>query len=474
VQREKQLIKNVFIYALGNLGSKFISFFLLPLYTFYLTQSEFGSFDLIFTTINLIIPLVTFQISDGLYRYMLTVKTEGEIKGVFTNSIAIVLLNVSIASLIFFGITALIALEYRFIIFMMFLLTMFTTLLGQAVRAMRKNAVYSLSGVIFSAATILASVVFIVILKRKIDGLIIASVISNGVTITFLLIFSGVHKYLDFKAIDKNIIRKLVAFCLPLIPSMLCWWLMKFIDRYMLNYFMGMDANGVYAVANRFPTILVGLNLIINLAWRESAIIEYEAQDRNEFYSRVFNYLAVCMLSVILILIPATKLAIKFIVHENFSEAVNFIPFLYIATVFSLFSSFYETGYFSSEKTLGVFLTSVYGALAKILFGLLLIPLLGIQGASISSLIAFVVLWICRLIGTRKFFQIKLDLFRFGSLLILCLLFSIIYFFSNIWSELVLLGLALVGFYFFNRTFIAKLMKLVKIKFVLKLAKRGQ
>ena len=67
----KYLIKNIGILVLGNFTTKLLSFFLIPLYTASLTTTEYGSFDLINTTIGLIIPIFTFNILEGIFRYSL-------------------------------------------------------------------------------------------------------------------------------------------------------------------------------------------------------------------------------------------------------------------------------------------------------------------------------------------------------------------------------------------------------------------
>ena len=60
MSREKDLVKNTFIVAIGKLCTQFISFFLLPLYTYILTTSEYGTVDLITTYVNLLTPIVFF------------------------------------------------------------------------------------------------------------------------------------------------------------------------------------------------------------------------------------------------------------------------------------------------------------------------------------------------------------------------------------------------------------------------------
>ncbi|OTN70443.1 lipopolysaccharide biosynthesis protein [Enterococcus faecium] len=65
----KQFFKTAFIYFVGSIMAKLISFLLLPLYTCYISPEKYGTFDLVLSLINLIGPLAFFQIWDGMFRY---------------------------------------------------------------------------------------------------------------------------------------------------------------------------------------------------------------------------------------------------------------------------------------------------------------------------------------------------------------------------------------------------------------------
>ncbi|BCP62258.1 hypothetical protein SUT380_14460 [Streptococcus parasuis] len=71
MSREKSLIKNTAIVAVGQIGTKFISFFLLPLYTAVLTTYEYGITDLLNTYVSLLMPLIFFQADQAIFRFLI-------------------------------------------------------------------------------------------------------------------------------------------------------------------------------------------------------------------------------------------------------------------------------------------------------------------------------------------------------------------------------------------------------------------
>jgi hypothetical protein len=73
----KALIKDTIFFAIGSIGSKLILFFLVPLYTNFLSTSEYGVADLIFTVSQLLIPIFSVVIYSAVLRFGLT---EGQSK----------------------------------------------------------------------------------------------------------------------------------------------------------------------------------------------------------------------------------------------------------------------------------------------------------------------------------------------------------------------------------------------------------
>lgn len=67
----KYLIKNIGILTISNFATKFLSFFLLPLYTGVLSTEEYGTFDLYSTTISLLYPILSICVSDSVIRFLL-------------------------------------------------------------------------------------------------------------------------------------------------------------------------------------------------------------------------------------------------------------------------------------------------------------------------------------------------------------------------------------------------------------------
>ena len=462
--REKTLIKNTIIYAVGNFGSKFLTFLLLPLYTYYLTTGDYGYFDLITTTVWLIIPLITFQINDGLYRYLLETNNTKECSDYISNSFFIELKNLLLFNLVYIILIQFKSFRYDYIILLQIDFGIMSGLWAQISRGLKRNFEYAMSGIISTIIILVSNIFFITYMKYGVGSLIISNVLASIIIVIYIDYKLKIRKYIKYKLQNKNIKKQLILYSIPLIPNVISWWLMNVFDRYFLNFYIGIEANGIYAVANKFPSILIMVNSIFYLAWQESAIGEYNSKDKNIFYSKMFNLLVVLEFTTVLILLPFTKFIMKYIVKNNFYSAWLFIPFLYFGAIFNAFSSFYGTGYQSSKETIGAFYTSVYGAVINIILNIILIPVIGIQGASLSTMVSFLIMWLARLWQTKKYFKITIHKNKIISLLALSLIYTLFYYLNIDYMNYLLMILSLIFFILYNKKLLLSAFTAIKEK----------
>jgi O-antigen/teichoic acid export membrane protein len=467
MNRETNIIKNFIIYSIGNFGSKFLGFLLLPFYTFYLSTNDYGYFDLITTTLTMLMPLITFQIVDGLYRYLLEAKSENQKCLIISSSFSIVIRNLLVANLVYILFSLFVSFKFKYLILIQLNVSIINSVWMEIARGLRNNVEYSIAGIMTTGFTMICNIILIVFFNFRVSGLIIANIIAALISISYLETVIKVRKYLYFNFQNNNsqIPKMLLSFSLPLLPNTLGWWIMSVSDRYILNYYQGMAANGIYAVANKFPSLIILVNSIFYLAWQESSISEYNAKDRDEFYSKMFNQFMKLQFTLTFILLAFTKLLMSYMVNSNFSTAWKYVPFLYFSALFSAFSSFYGTGYLSSKQTKGAFTTSVYGALLNILANLLTVPYIGIQGASLSTMAAFLLIWILRVHQTKRYFAINIEMPKLFLLALIAIVLIWFYYIDNFYLQISAMLLSLLIFVIFNQNIIRKSFHLIKYKF---------
>jgi O-antigen/teichoic acid export membrane protein len=443
MSREETLFKNTALYLAGSFASKLLGFILLPLYTHYLSPYHYGYFDLINTTLLLLLPLVTLEINDGLYRYLLDAPNSMERARVITATLTSTGRNILVFLVIFFIITNIFTIQYAFLILLALVTSIISDTWQQIARGLKHNTLFSISGVIYAFTLFIFNIVLIAFWQMKIDGLLYSNIAAGLATFCFIEGKLKILRTLKLTSEVKLFRNNLIRFSLPLMPNAMNWWLISLCSRYLITFYMGTAANGIYAVANKFPSIIILIDTIFNLAWQESAITEYNSADKNIFYTKMFNFYMKAQLSVMLVLIPATKILMGYMVDPSFYIAWRYTPLLYACAVFTSFSTFYGTAYIVSKETRGSLITSLICLITNLILSIALIPLLGLQGAALSITFSFLVMWILRYREIKKYFIITIDLKTFLLLFSMMVIFIMLLFID---SRLLDYALMVLGF----------------------------
>ncbi|MGP7818742.1 lipopolysaccharide biosynthesis protein [Niallia sp. 01092] len=413
-----KLAKNSIVFAIGNLGSKIILFLLVPIYTYTLTVSEYGQVDILTSTINLLLPIITLSIFDSVLRF--TLDKNYNPSSVLTNSFIIIILGFLIL-ILFIPLFQLIHTfnKYLAFFFLILLSQAVNTTFSQFVRAVNHVNIFALSGIVNAIMVLLSNLVFLIWLDMGIEGYLISIFLGNIISILFLMFMSKIYKYIDIKEISPKLTKELLIFCLPLIPNALMWWIMNTSNRYFITFFIGMGATGLFAVATKFPSLLNILNTIFFQAWQMSAIEEAESKNKKGFYNNVYKYYSFILIVTTSLLLVFIKHITKILVAPEFYDSWKYIPLLLLSIVFSSLSSFLGTNYIAAKDTRGVFKSSMLGGIINLVLNLILIPFIGTYGAAVSVLISYFIIWIYRLRDTRSFVEITIDTKKFSLAFVL-------------------------------------------------------
>lgn len=454
MSHSQTLLKNTLIYTVGNLGSRVLTFVLLPIFSFYLSPGEIGYYDLILTSLMLLTPLITLQISEAVYRWLLDTKDEAaKQKKIISNGLGVLLSGVVISTLVFFVLKYTSDLSYINYIYFIFILYTLFPFLQQTIRGLGKHKLYAASSILNSVFLFGFSIVFIVILKMKLEGLLISMLLANFLSVLYIIIRINLFRYASFQNLDRKFIKELLVYSWPLIPNTISWWLINEVNRFIILGALGIDENGIFAVAIRFPSIILIINSIFMLAWQDQAIQLHGSDEKVSFYQKIFNAFMKFQFSVVLLLIPVSRWVVLNFFGSDFSESWKYMPLLYLGVVFSSFAAFLGANYLGSKRTKEIFTTTIAGSVVNILICFLFIRQIGLYAPAIGTCVGFVIIWLLRLrkSGTGKTISWKtfliLNLAAFGY-----------FFLSNLELmavDLTMIFAALIAFFFLNKNLIS-------------------
>ncbi len=452
-KRNKRLIYNTLIFGVGIIGSKLISFFLVPIYTFYLDTAQYGYVDLVNTTLNLLVPIFSLCISEAVLRFALD--KDNDCLVVFNTGLFSIL-GIGIVCFLFTQIAiSLFNLTNWNIYFWVVFLQIVNTIISQYLKTLQNNFLYALNSISISIVTLAFTLIFFDISKfGKIHSYFYALIMGYLIATVFLVSVGKIYKQIHVSCFNTSTFRKMLVYTIPLIPNQLMWWVMNLSDRFFIVHKIGTSANGLYAVASKVPLLISIFITVFIQAWQISAVEERNSEDNQQFFSDVFNYLIIVSVILCSIILAFLKVIIHLLVSPDFYYSWRYVPFLLLSVLFSNFSMFVGMNYLATMKTRGIFTTSLCGGIINIILNLILIPYVGINGAGISTMISFFAVWIIRIKETRTFIKmdLKISYILFGGI-VLCLQTLFIYSNLEIFSIL-LLPLLL----FLYRTILKKLL----------------
>ncbi len=253
MNKEKQLIKNTAIVSIGKICTQLITFFLLPLYTAVLSTKEYGVVDLLNTLIGLLIPIVTLQIEQGVFRYLLECRGEKKEQKRIISSTFIFLVMQSIIYLIgFLIVSQWIHNDYKYFLAINLIANIFSTIFLQISRGLGDNTSYAVGSFLSGVTTVILNVIFIVVLKMGAYGILTATLIGNIACIIYIVFHKKIYKQISLKEVDKSTLKEILKYSVPLVPNMISWWVVNASDRTIISAVLGIAQNGIYSAANKF------------------------------------------------------------------------------------------------------------------------------------------------------------------------------------------------------------------------------
>lgn len=405
MDKYKRLGKNTLIVFLGNAGSKLINIIMLPIYTHWLSPEEYGTTDIIITYASLLLSIVAMCIYDAIFVVPKRADEE-EKTSFFTTGWLFSTLTFSLAGIICFVVShfwvdsnniVINNLLYLYLI----LLTSFLQAYTQSfTKAIDKMTVYCLTGFINTAGV--AVFAFLLIPGMGVEGYLLSLIIAYVISAVYSFVASKSYCYLSLKSVKKESLFRLLKYSIPLIPNSLMFWFVNGINRPLIAEYVGLDANGIFAVTNKVPGIISTLFLVFSNAWAISMLEEYGKPGFTYFFNMAVRCVMLPSVIIACILGIFSKEIIWVLADKAYIEAYKYVPLAMISSILSGLSGTVGGIFSAKEQSKYFFYSSIWGAIASVLFMYALIPHFKLYGAVIASALSYLVIVVARFVYARK------------------------------------------------------------------------
>lgn len=408
MSRVRSLAKNTGVLMIAKAATQLINFLLLPIYTTVLSTSEYGQVDLFVTASMIVVPLLTLQLEQAVFRYLVGKDGREDRSCVISSSLIAVLALIVVASAVYIPVAVWLGINSALTIYLFYVAQALMTVLLQVARGMGDNAGYGIGSVVSAFFSISLSIVFVAGLNMSVEGALLGYVLGYVSASVYLIARTHLLRYLHMRCISFSRCRKMLSYSLPLVFNQISSWAINYSDRLIILGFLGSSANGVYAVAAKISNALNTFFGVYNLAWTESAVLNSNDEDYSEYLSRVITATMKAYLYLDAVIICFVPIAFPVLIGVGFREAYWQIPILLLGMFFSGMAATLGSVYIAHEKTASVGATTFLSGVLNVALNLLTVRAMGLYSASVATLIAFAALFMFRYFDMRKFQRVHI------------------------------------------------------------------
>ena len=402
MSRLKNLGKDSLIYGIGGVIAKSISFFLLPVYTQIFSVSEYGNIEMLTIITSFLSAILAMGMDSTQSMYFFKIKKKGKnaqariISSILQLRLAWVISIIFIATLCSpfinsFFFHGKLSWEYFAIAFMGSLFMQIMSQSAEVMRLLFRPFSYlgiTLSQSIFSAVLILSLVIFF---DQGIKSFFIGTAISSLILGIFGWI--KIRDYWQFDSMHINLWPMLVRFGLPLMPAGIAMYFMSSADRWFIQYYHGPESLGLFAIGAKFALLLTLAVEAFRTAWWPIAMDSMHSKDGPKTFQMIARlYMGICSAALAALTLISPWL-LKWMTAIEFHDAWPIIGILSWQSVFYGFFSIASAGIWKTEKTYLNLYLMIGATIIGLLLNWLLVPIYGIMGAAIATIITYLI-WI--------------------------------------------------------------------------------
>ena len=441
----RKLFKTSALYLFGTVVARMVTFLLLPLYTSRIPTDEYGTYDLVLAYAAIIIPLIGVNCWQGMLRFTIEEKSLEKRHHIISHGWLMLIISIIALSVLFFVVSSFLSFSCKFLVYEYFVAQLLQYFYIYSSRGFGKNMVYALSGVISAFTIAIVSIICIFVFDLTLESLYISQICSLLIQVSFIEFNIHLFKDIRLHAFSIDLLKNLYKFCIPDSVGTIFNWLLNSANRLVIVAVLGYSANGIYAISNKFVSILSVFMTAFILSFQESL---YSAPpDKLKLFADdvIDKYLHVAAL-VIALLLLSTSIIYPLFVAGSYSEGYYLIPIFY-AYFFVTGITWIMSSVVSATKQTKITLYEkiIIGPINFMLV-LSLISYIGLYSSPLSLFISEGIGIIAFVVMLNKFAGVRLGINYLHLILDILILgiASIIFVMNNLYLNILVISLSLI------------------------------
>jgi len=366
----------------------------MPIITYFLLPEELGIYNLIIITASLLTPIFSLNLTDGPAILLVQEKSHEKIKDIHSTVINSALIFYFIFSWLFFlamSITDNYLNKFSLLIIFVIFANLIYKLFSYVLAVFQKTSILVKNTFIKDTVTVVLSIILIMV-GFSYFGMLFALIMSNLVATHF--IYSCIKRDLPYRLyLDMKMLIDLLKLALPLLPVFIFSWIIQSSDNYFIAYFMGEGAVGRYNIIYSLCSVILSLTLALNFFWFPVSAklwvtdrVSYQKAFENIFSLAFF----ILLTGVLFFELNSENLVWIFARNKEYQSSYIIMGIIAIAFSMQVLITLLTAPLYSNRNINAIFLSYLAGGIFNCVLNLLLIPSIGIFGASISTALSYI------------------------------------------------------------------------------------
>lgn len=409
MERIKRFIKTAVTYLAGNIFSKLVTFFLIPLYTNKLTTESYGDYDVVLTIVTLLVSVAFFQIWDGMFRMSFDYDDLADKYKIISICFKGYLIGIIVFSLAYYGVLKVMSLEMSIWSLLFGVSFGLQYMYSFSTRIFLRNKLFALSGAANTLALAVSNIVLIVGFNRGVESLFISQVI--GAIVQILIIEARLHILRNIKGMgfDYSTFNRVLRFSVPLCIATVSYWLLSGYTKIIIKKVCGSSDNGLFAIASSLSNMAVLAVNVFQFAWNETAYLMSGEQDRNKTYKKCLDLLFCTVWICCAAFCIMIRIIYPYYIGQDFQASSIVIPYLMLGVSANAIAGFLGTLFMTEQKTSHIMTSTFVAAAFNIGLSELMTKRFGLVGAVLVLSGSFMLLMILRLFQVRANLKISIS-----------------------------------------------------------------
>lgn len=397
ISKSRLLIENFLVYGLGGIISKIIPLIMLPIVTRLLPDtSYFGISDLSNTAVQFGSAVAVIGMYDAMYRMFFEKDNEEFKKRVCSTVFCFTILMSVIVTVImivfrkfiskyFFG-----DMKYSYLVYVTAITTLVSatnSIIAAPTRMQNKRKIFL---VLNTISPILSYTISIPLIVRGyyIIALPLAALITGATVEVSFGIMN--RKWFHIKLFDKELLKSLLIIAVPLFPNFLIYWIFNSSDKLMIANLIDIGATGIYSVGSKFGHCSQLIYTAFAGGWQYFAFSTMKEENQIELNSNIFEYLGVISFITSVFVFSLSNVIFRILFTGKYIDGYIVAPYLFLAPLLQMLYQIISNQFLVIKKTWPNVFILFSGAIINVILNLLLIPIIGIEGAAIATLTGYI------------------------------------------------------------------------------------